>query len=80
MMQIVVPSTFGRVLRDRRKALGLTQRDLAELADCAERLVHEVENGKSTVRMDRLLAILRVLGLQLTLGKGKDVLVVPNGE
>ena len=79
-MQIMDPSVFGRAIRDRRKVLGLTQRDLAELADCAERLIHEVENGKPTVRLDRVLAILRVLGLQLTLGQGKGGLVVPDGD
>ena len=70
--------TLGAAIRERRKLLRLTQRDLADLSDCAERLVHEVETGKTTLRLDRLLAMLRVLGLQLTLGDGKGGLVVPD--
>ncbi len=72
--------TLGKAIRRRRKLLKLTQRDLADLANCAERLVHEVENGKMTLRMDRLLAILMVLGLQLTLGEGRGGLMIPDGD
>lgn len=79
-MQIMASTLLGEAIKKRRKLLKLTQRDLADLSDCAERLVHEVENGKTTLRVDRLLALLRVLGLQLTLGEGKGGLVVSDGE
>lgn len=72
--------SLGKAIRERRKLLKMTQRDLADLSDCAERLVHEVENGKETLRMDRLLAILRVLGLQLILVDGKGGLVIPDAQ
>ena len=67
---------LGGAIKRRRKLLNLTQRDLADLAGCAERLVHEVESGKRTVRMDRLLALLAALGLQLRLEEGRHGLVV----
>jgi y4mF family transcriptional regulator len=58
---------LARAVRRRRDDLGLRQVELAELAGCSTRFVHTVEAGKPTVRLDKLLALLRVLGLRLQL-------------
>lgn len=50
----------------RRKELHLTQQELADLAGVSVRFIHELENGKSTVRLDRLLAVANTLGLELS--------------
>ena len=60
------------VVRARRKALGLRQAEVADLAGCSERFVHTVENGKASLRLDKLLHVLEVLGL--------DLVVVRRGE
>lgn len=54
----------------RRRQLGLTQLEAAELAGVAARTVHAVEAGKETVRLNALLAVLTALGLQLHLERG----------
>jgi HTH-type transcriptional regulator/antitoxin HipB len=54
-------------VRARRSALRLTQYDLAELAGVSERFVRFVEQGKPTVQLDSLLALLETLGLELRL-------------
>ncbi|NUP75590.1 MAG: helix-turn-helix transcriptional regulator, partial [Sinomonas sp.] len=41
-------------VRTRRRALSLTQRDLADLAGVSERFVRFVEQGKPSVRLDTL--------------------------
>lgn len=56
---------LGADIRDRRRALGLNQHDLAELSGTSERFIRDLEHGKSTVRLDKLTAVLEVLGLQL---------------
>ena len=56
---------LGADVRHRRKALGLKQVELAELAGCSTRFVHAVEAGKPTLRLDTLLRVLKVLGLSL---------------
>jgi len=56
---------FQDLLRSRREALRLTQAELAELARCSTRFVHMAEAGKATLRLDKLLAVLAVLGLGL---------------
>tara|TARA_R110002072_G_scaffold302899_1_gene489577 strand:+ start:18821 stop:19174 length:354 start_codon:yes stop_codon:yes gene_type:complete len=60
-------ASLGPEIRDRRLALGLNQVDLAELAGCSTRFVHTTEAGKPTVRLDKLLDLLSVLGLRLRL-------------
>jgi hypothetical protein len=42
---------------------------LAELARCSTRFVHMVEAGKPTVRFDKLLDLLAVVGLGLQLAR-----------
>ena len=58
-------SSISDAVRARRRELGLRQDDLAELAGISERFVREVERDKSTVRLDKLTALLDALGLEL---------------
>lgn len=60
-------SSFSELLRARRKQLGLTQLDAAELAGVSVRFVHDIENGKQSVQLDRVQALAEALGLVLTL-------------
>ncbi|MCU1516894.1 MAG: family transcriptional regulator, partial [Pseudarthrobacter sp.] len=53
--------------RARRAALGLTQRDLADMAAVSERFVRFVEQGKPSLQLDSLTALLETLGLELRL-------------
>ncbi len=62
---------LGLALRRRRKALGLTQEELGRLAGCGLAFLYELESGKPTVRLDKLLAVLGVLGFELSLVEGK---------
>ncbi len=62
---------LGNVIRSQRKALGLTQQELSRFAGCGVAFLYELETGKSTVRMDKLLAVLQVLGLELRVEPGK---------
>lgn len=59
-------------VRARRRDLGLTQIEVAELAGVAVRTVHAVEAGKATLRLDALLAVLDAVGLRLTLERSRS--------
>jgi HTH-type transcriptional regulator/antitoxin HipB len=48
----------------------LRQDELAALAGVSPRFVHTVEQSKPTVRLDKVLAVLRQLGLDLVLEPG----------
>ncbi|MCW5591360.1 MAG: helix-turn-helix transcriptional regulator [Burkholderiales bacterium] len=58
---------IGRQIRARRKALRLTQVELGLLAGCGKRFVVDLEAGKPTVRLDKLVDVAAVLGLEPTL-------------
>ena len=62
---------LGEVVRRRRKELGLRQTELADLAGCSPRFVHTVEQDKSSLRLDKVLDLLEVLGLDLLLIPGR---------
>ena len=61
---------LARAVRARRRTLGLRQDELADLARCSTRFVHMLEQSKPTLRLDKLLDVLEVVGLGLTLRPG----------
>ena len=65
--------SLARAVREQRKRLGLTQQDLSTLAGCGPVFVYDVESGrKATLRLDKLMDVLHVLGLQLALEAGQQ--------
>lgn len=61
---------LAHAVQRRRRALGLRQAEVADLAGCSQRFVHTVENGKASLRLDKVLDVLEVLGLGLLVGPG----------
>lgn len=58
---------LGAALRRNRKALGLTQAELALAAGVGLRFVGEVEAGKPSAQLGRVLRLIEVLGGSLVL-------------
>jgi HTH-type transcriptional regulator / antitoxin HipB len=67
---------LAQAIRGRRKSMGLTQIALAKLAGCGPDFVYDAEVGKQSLRFDKLLDVLEVLGIELVLCEGKNVLRV----
>jgi HTH-type transcriptional regulator/antitoxin HipB len=61
-------SQLAERVRARRTSLKLNQQDVADMAGVSERFVRFVEQGKPSIQLDSLLAVLETLGLELTLG------------
>jgi HTH-type transcriptional regulator / antitoxin HipB len=57
---------FGTAVASARKALGLTQRELALAINSGERFIVELEAGKPTAQLGKALAAARAVGLRLT--------------
>lgn len=68
------PAFWADALRRRRLELGLRQDELAALADVSVRFIHTLERGKPTLRLDKVLAVLGQLGLDLVLEPGTGVI------
>jgi HTH-type transcriptional regulator / antitoxin HipB len=58
------------VVRQGRKRLGVTQQALAQMAGCGLVFVYNIEHGKPSLRFDKLLDVLEVLGLELIVTTG----------
>ncbi len=53
-------------VKTRRKQLGMTQVDLAERAGVGLRFVRDLEQGKQTLRLDKVNQVLALFGHVLT--------------
>ena len=66
-MLIYTPRDLGASIRERRKALGLDQVELAKQIGASRRWLIQVENGKAGASFGLLLRTLNALGMQLDL-------------
>jgi HTH-type transcriptional regulator/antitoxin HipB len=58
---------IGRLIRDTRKKLGVTQKALALTSGTGLRFVIELERGKETCEIGKALTILNTLGIKIAL-------------
>ena len=67
---------LATALRGHRKKLKISQKQLALLSGVGVVFIYDLERGKETIRLDKLLQILEVLGLELKLSTGKKSLSI----
>ena len=60
---------IGAMLRKRRKELGYTQEWVADMMGCSPRLVGELERGRATVGIQRVIDYANGLGIDFFLKK-----------
>ena len=61
------PAQIGLLIRQTRKSLGVTQKDLALSSGTGMRFVIDLEKGKETCEIGKTLTILHTLGIRMTL-------------
>lgn len=61
------PQQIGMLIRQTRKSLGVTQRELALTSGTGLRFVIDLEKGKETCEIGKALTVLQTLGIKLTL-------------
>lgn len=57
--------SFSDFIKERRKQLKLTQPELAERAGVGLRFVRELEQGKQSVRLDKVNQVLALFGSEV---------------
>jgi y4mF family transcriptional regulator len=67
----------GRLVADRRLALGLTQAELADLAGVGVSSVRTLEAGSDTMTLTVAIAVLDALGLAVAVGPRPVLHAVP---
>ena len=65
-------SQLAEIVRRERKRQKVSQIRLSQLADVGTRFVRDLEDGKETVRLDKVLAVLETLGIAVELSSAGD--------
>jgi y4mF family transcriptional regulator len=60
-----VQTELSKFVKQRRKLTNLTQQDLAQKAGVGLRFLRELEQGKATLRIDKVNAVLAMFGYEL---------------
>lgn len=58
---------IGQIIRENRKRLGVTQKDLALTSGTGLRFVIDLEKGKETCQIGKVLTVLQTLGIKIAL-------------
>jgi HTH-type transcriptional regulator / antitoxin HipB len=56
---------LGAIVRSQRQRLALRQLDVAGLGNTGNRFIVELENGKPTLQLQKVLDVMDLLGLEL---------------
>ncbi|MBD5409698.1 MAG: helix-turn-helix transcriptional regulator [Treponema sp.] len=66
-MEILLHSSkdISTVVKERRKALGYTQAEVASFCNVGLRFLSELENGKETLQLGKVLKVVNILGIDL---------------
>jgi y4mF family transcriptional regulator len=56
---------LSKFVKEKRNAAGLTQPELAEKAGVGLRFLRELEQGKETLRLDKVNQVLQLFGCEL---------------
>lgn len=64
--KVTSPESLGRILQQARLLNGWSQRELAARIETTQRYIWEIEAGKPSIFVDRLFALMRETGTELT--------------
>lgn len=64
-IKLKTTTEIGSIIKKERKAQAISQEELAGLAGTGVRFISDLENGKQTIQLDKLLKVIEALGLGL---------------
>ena len=64
-MKITSAINIGRIIKQKRKDDGLTLEDAAAVCSVSYAFLSALENGKETVRLNKVLQVIKCLGIEL---------------
>lgn len=64
-MKITSATDIGRIIKQKRKDDGLTLEDAAAVCGVSYAFLSALENGKETVRLNKVLQVIKCLGIEL---------------
>ena len=64
-MKVITAEDIGRVIRQKRKEDGLTLEEASAICEVSYTFLSALENGKETVRLNKVLQVTKCLGIEL---------------
>jgi len=64
-MKIASAEDIGRIIKQKRKDDGLTLEEAAAVCGVSYAFLSALENGKETVRLNKVLQVVKCLGIEL---------------
>lgn len=61
---MITPIDIGNTIRKHRKQIGITQKDLALTSGTGIRFIIDLESGKPTCQLGKVLTVLHTLGIK----------------
>ena len=58
------PESIGELVKNTRKTMGVTQKDLAMTSGTGLRFIIDMEKGKATCQLGKVLTVLHTLGIK----------------
>ena len=62
---VQLPKYIGSAIEEKRKQEKMTQKDLADITGTSVNFISNVERGNSTARLDKVLDLIRAMGLRV---------------
>ena len=72
-MEIFKTADMASVIKKRRKSLNLTQAECAAFCGVGNRFFSELENGKQSLHLGKVLQVLQTLGLKIFITENEAV-------
>lgn len=63
----LTPEQVGKIIRSARQEMGVTQSDLALTSGTGLRFISDLENGKPTCQLGKVLTVVHTLGIRIEL-------------
>lgn len=68
---------LGQLIKSERQSKNLTQTELGDISETSINFISQIESGKSTAQIGKVLRVLQVLGIELHCSRGSKGLVIP---
>ena len=64
-MIITSVKNIGLLIKEKRKKINMTQKEAASIGGVGVRFLSELENGKPTLEIDKVLNVARIFGIDI---------------
>ena len=68
-MKIHDSKSFGKMIKEKRKKLGYTQKYICEVSGISASFISDLENGKTTVELGKAIYLANLLGIDVELNE-----------